>query len=343
MSFVSTENSVQVQKSESDHERNPIFIVCAADNNYAMPLAVTMRSVIENLKADRKIIFFVIDGGITTFNQQKILKSLPNRQCDVQFLQISDALVKLIREAHELPESSDLGIKSDYVSIASFYRLLISDILPPEIEKVIYLDCDLIVEGDLEQLWQVNLDENYLLAVRDTWIPNVSCPTAKLNYEQLGIAPGSKYFNAGVLVLNLKKWRANQMSPKALQYFKQNLPYIGWYDQGLLNALLVGQWGELDPRWNFNATSFYDYASENYLPWHESKSMFSEETYNNLVRHPFILHYVSVKKPWTSRHTPRKDLFFKYIDMTLWSGWRLTIWRRLWRRLVREFKTAMRR
>ena len=319
----------------------PIVVVCAADDNYAMPLAVTMRSALENLKGNCKIFFYVIDGGISEINKQKILKSLISEKCDVEFIQISDSLVGDMLEVHKPMESQVVSTKAKYVSIASFYRLLIPQLLPEQLEKVIYLDCDLVVKGDLEQLWQIDIGENYVLAVHDTWIPSISSPTGKLNYQELGLDPDSQYFNAGVLAINFKKWRDNDFSTKAIKYFREKLEYIGWYDQGLLNALLVGQWGQLDPRWNFNATSFYDYASAGYLSWKNSESFLSEDIYKKVVRDPYIVHFVSEKKPWTSRYTPRKENFFEYVDMTEWSGWRLTIWRRLWLRANRELRKIL--
>lgn len=311
-------------------ENEHIVLVCAADNNYAMPLAVTMRSALENLKGDRKILFFIIDGGITNLNKQKILKSLISQKCEVEFVSIPSFLLKVIEESHKSIETAGKAVKAQYytthVTIASFYRLILSELLPKNIEKVIYLDCDLVVKGDLGELWQINLEENYILAAQDTWIPYISSSTGKLNYQKLRISPDAKYFNAGVLVINIRKWREDEFSTKAINYFKQNLEYIGWYDQGVLNALLVGKWGELDPKWNMSPSSVYGFSS-----WQESP--FSEEVYNTLICQPSIIHFVS-KKPWTSRHTLCKEDFFQYVDLTAWSGWRLTLWRRLWLRLI---------
>jgi lipopolysaccharide biosynthesis glycosyltransferase len=319
----------------------PIVVVLAADNNYAMPLAVTIRSVIENLKGKCNIIFYVIDGGITDINKQKILKSLSPEKCEVRFIQISDALIEEIAEAHKPMDSEGINTKAEYVSIASFYRLLIPELIPEHFKKVIYLDCDLAIEGNLEELWQADLGDNYVLAVRDTWIPSISSPTGKLNYQELGIDSDAPYFNAGVLVIDLEKWRADRFSTKAIEYFSKNLEHIGWYDQGLLNALLIGQWGQLDPRWNFNATSYYDYDSGGYLSWENSKSFLARDAYDRLITFPYIVHFVSNKKPWTSRHCPRKQAFFKYVDLTEWSGWRLTVWKRLQLRFASEIKTVM--
>ena len=104
------------------------------------------------------------------------------------------------------------------------------------------------------------------------------------------------------------------------------------HDQDVLNVLFADRWGELDPRWNLSATNCGGY-------WQECP--FSEDDYNAMVGDPYIIHYTTEKKPWTSRHTLCKGYFFNYVDMTEWSGWRLTVWRRLWLKLIHEFKSRM--
>ncbi len=326
---------------EDSQDNKSIVVVCASDNNYSMPLAVTMRSALENLQDTYKIIFYVIDGGISRFNKRKILQSLIPEKCEVKFIQISTSLIDTLTESHKPMESKSVTTRLDYISIASFYRLLIPDLLPNQIEKVIYLDCDLVIKGNLLHLWGIDLGENYVLAVRDTWIPNISSPTSSLNYTALGLEPDLQYFNAGVLVINLKKWRDEGFSDKALKYFRQNINHIGYYDQGLLNALLVKQWGALDPRWNVNVTSYFTDSSGSYLSWKDSGSFLSEDIYSEVVTQPYILHYISNIKPWNSWHCRQKEEFFKYVDMTAWSGWRLRIWKRLWLRVVLELKKLL--
>lgn len=312
----------------------PIHIVCAADNNYAMPLAVMACSMLSNHQSNRKIILFIIDGGIKNHNKRKILNSLKSDRCKVNFVKIPSYLLKEIDRVHNPSEIKQ--IKADYVSIASFYRLLIPDLLPKEIDKVIYLDCDIIVRGNIENLWKIDIGNNYLLAAQDTSILSLSNPKSKLNCQKLGLNPKAKYFNAGVLVINLNKWREDKLTQRAIDYLQQNLKYIGWYDQGVLNGLFADRWQELDPRWNMSPPSTYGYTS-----WEQSP--FSEEVYNNLIRDPYIIHFLSKPKPWTSRHALGKEKFFEYVDKTKWSGWRLTIWRRLWFRSIYEFQLIMRK
>lgn len=322
-------------KTELAHESQHIVVVCAADDAYAMPLAVTMSSAIENLNENYKIILFIIDGGIKKKNRQKILKSLSCDKCEVEFLPVPQSLIKEIKESHNNLKNEDRNKtrQMDHISIASYYRLVIPELLPHWIEKVIYLDCDLVVKGDLKQLWQIDLRENYVLAAQDVSIRYVSAPSGLLNHEELGISPESKYFNAGVLAINLKKWRDSKITTKAIKYFKQNKECVRWHDQDVLNAILAGQWEELDPKWNFQP------MIDAYSSWEVSP--FSEDVYNDLMRAPYIIHYVTRLKPWNFHYTPYKEYFFQYVDKTLWSGWRLTFWKRVWITARREFQKTI--
>jgi lipopolysaccharide biosynthesis glycosyltransferase len=314
-------------------DRDPIVVVCAADNNYAMPLAVTVRSAIENLNRNDKLRLFIIDGGIVPQNKQKILQSLSSDRCEITFLPVPTHLIEEIEKSHNhLTQKDDRSkvVRMDHISIASYYRLILPELLPTQITKAIYLDCDLAIEGDLRRLWEMELGEKMVLAVQDMGIRYVSAPTGLLNYQELGIPADAKYFNAGVLVIDLQRWRTEQITAKAITYFQQNKEYVRWVDQDVLNALLAGQWGELDPRWNFPP------MIGTYSSWQESP--FSEEVYNNLIRNPFIIHYITKLKPWNFRQTPFKEYFFKYVDLTAWSGWRLTFWRQLKFKAIREFQ-----
>ena len=297
-------------------DSNTIIVVCAADNNYAMPLSVTICSILENLNPQCKLLVFIIDGGIKKYNKQRVEKSIYNKPCEIQWTVIPDSLLKQIK----MITVADTGVNTgaEYVSIASYYRLLISELLPQTIDKAIYLDSDLVVKGNLEQLWNIDVGENYILAVQDDtrFCPYVSSPRGLSNWKDLGFSEDSPYFNAGVLVLNLAKWRAEKLCSQALNYLQNSRQYIRWHDQDVLNAIIRGQWRALDSKWN------------RMVP-----QLMTEED----VETASIIHFTSPAKPWSTLepYAPR-SLYFHYLDKTDWSGYRLTLWRRLWRRFNRE-------
>lgn len=296
----------------------PIILVCAADNNYAMPLAVTVRSALANLKSNRKIALFILDGGISKSNKKKIIKSLQSEKLDISWIQIDETqLTNLVLTRH--------------LTTTAYYRLLITKFLPLEFDKAIYLDTDMIVKGNLEELWNIPLEDNYALAVQDDVELYISMSEGLRNYQDVGICPDYKYFNSGLLVINLEKWRSENIGEKVLEYIRQNREYVR-NDQDGLNAILAGKWGEIHPRWN-QMPRIYDYLS-----WKESPH--TEDIYEELLHKPYIIHFTNSPKPWYAglkaecRH-PKKDLFFQYLDMTDWSGWRDTFWIRLVRKFMK--------
>ncbi|MEC4813806.1 MAG: glycosyltransferase family 8 protein, partial [Scytonema sp. PMC 1069.18] len=204
-------------------------------------------------------------------------------------------------------------------------------ILPKHFKKAIYLDSDMVVTGNLAELWDIDIQDNYILAVQDDIQLYVSMSDGLKNYKELGISPDYKYFNAGLLVINLEKWRAENIGKKVLEHV-QKYRGIVRDDQDGLNAILAGKWGELHPKWN-QMPKIYDYAS-----WEESPH--AKDIYEELIHHPGIIHYTNTPKPWYAglkaecTH-PKKSLFFHYLDMTAWSGWRDTFFRRLWRKFMK--------
>lgn len=294
----------------------PIVVVCAADDNYAMPLTVTIRSALENLGSSRKLLLFIIDGGITQRNKCRILKSLTSEQCEIRWVSSPEVFDEKMVLSDQLPSLQSLPN-------ATFYKLLIPDLLPKQFTTAIYLDGDLIVRESLEKLWNFDIKENYLLGPENENVPTVSHPLGLLNWKELGFSADDKKFSAGVLVLNLEKWRSDNMCAKALDYLAHNKQYIRWHESDILAAIVGRQWGALDSRWNRV----------------EARFLTQEE-----VNDSFILHFTSYSKPWIAiEKNPASDLFFHYLAMTDWSGYRHTILQRLWRRLKREVKSLQSR
>jgi lipopolysaccharide biosynthesis glycosyltransferase len=116
-----------------------VAVVCAADDNYAMPLAVTLCSVIKNFKSDRRLELFVIDGGIEEKNKQKIASTLESQQVDLHFVEPNDMLL------------ADLPLSKRF-TVTIYYRLLVAELLADHFSKVIYLDSDVVVRGNLAEL-----------------------------------------------------------------------------------------------------------------------------------------------------------------------------------------------
>jgi lipopolysaccharide biosynthesis glycosyltransferase len=301
---------------------SPLNIACAADDSFAMPMAVMLHSALKNISNDQQVHIFAIDGGIKESNKQKILKSLGNKSVVLSWIEAPDSL------PDNLPIAKDI---QPHLNKSAYYRLMFARILPNEVSKLVYLDSDLVVLGDLNKLWEIEVADNYVMAAQDCGIPFVSSPYGIKKYKELSISSEQKYFNSGVLVMNITKWRSEDIDVKLFQYLEKYREDVQHHDQEAMNAVFAGKWGEISPQWNQTPLLF------GYSSWQESP--YQELDYSNAIHDPYIVHFASNAKPWNSfeKH-PRRDLFFDYLDMTDWSGWRLNFRRRLQRKVLRTFK-----
>ena len=265
-----------------------IVVVFASDDNYAQHLGVALTSLLENTSSGNDILVFIIDGGISDKNKAKI-----NRQAEIYGAEVGFIAPSYLTE-QKFPVSN-------YFTQSTYYRIAIPDLLPQNIYKALYLDCDIIVKGDIRTLWAKDVSECHLMAARD--IGNSQC-------ETLGLPAGSAYFNSGVLVMNLKKWRADDISNKVFEFIRSNDEKLLNHDQDALNAVLFNRWKELPEMWN----SFRYMRSL----WELIRKTVSF----NRKTQPCILHYVGSIKPWHYRFiNPQKKEYYKYLSLTEWNDY----------------------
>jgi lipopolysaccharide biosynthesis glycosyltransferase len=281
-------------------------VVFVADDHFAMPLAAAITSVAANLGKGHKAHVFIVDGGISRTNKEKIMESENREQVKIQWLQPSESQCDLLR-----------SLPCGYVGRTAYFKMLVPELLGPEYPRIIYLDCDVIVEADINALWDADLGENYALAVHDLINPFVSSPLGLRNWRELARKADDELFNTGVLVLNAAKWRKENVTLKLVQYLKDHYQYVQLCDQDAMNAVFRDKWGRLDSRWNVLP---YMNIARNYC-------LLSKNSHKELLRDAYLLHFCGPKKPWNARcgHSQR-GRFFHYLDMTAWSGWRPKWW-----------------
>jgi lipopolysaccharide biosynthesis glycosyltransferase len=241
-----------------------------------------------------------LDGGLSEADRKALLRTVRAKNIEIQFIKIQEqAFFK------------DMLVWG-HVPIASYYRFMLPNLVSQDVKKIIYLDSDLIVSADIGKLWDIDIGERHLLAVQEQGanVLYVSSEGALLNYKELGINATEKYFNAGVLVINLARWREDDIGSKAIRYVRDHKEHVRWWDQDALNAVLAYKWGELDHRWNLLSQIFKNPA------W-EDGPVKDREQYLRLIHHPYIIHFNTWSKPWQNgcRH-PFARLFLKYLRKT---------------------------
>ena len=292
-------------------ERACPVIICAADNAYAMPLAVMLRSLTENMRRYSRAVVWVLDGGISRANKRRILKSLPTGVLSVSW----------VKPDHNRLKSMPVF---GHVTICTYYRLLLGELLPQSVHKVIYLDVDAIVLGDIGELWDIPMNGGILLAVAEPG-KIVSQSDGLRMYEDLHLLPDAPYFNAGILVIDCEQWRQKNLFVVATEFVRKYRHLIQWHDQDVLNAILAGLWGTLPQKWNTRVHHLWEGAFQDLLSAGSGVG---------------IIHFASAIKPWDfgAKH-PADDYYFHWVDKTAWVGWRptrqLVNWRVV-RRTVRD-------
>jgi lipopolysaccharide biosynthesis glycosyltransferase len=267
----------------------PVVIACASDAAYVMPLAAMLRSVVDNLSARRTAAIHILYSRIPPARQEEVERSLPAGRCVVHWIPADDSMFSGLPLWGRMP-------------VSTYFKLSIADLLPADADRVVWLDCDLLVLDDIGALWEQELDGRHLGAVQDAIVPRVSSRFGVANYARLGMNADAMYFNAGVMLVDLAQWRRDRVSAHALDYLRSNSSSVVFWDQEGLNVALYSKWKALEPRWNLNAS----------IPGARS---------NNAAAS--VVHFAGNLKPWRyrTRHKLR-SLYYEYLDRTVYSGWR---------------------
>jgi lipopolysaccharide biosynthesis glycosyltransferase len=191
-----------------------------------------------------------------------------------------------------------------HVTVESYLRIFAAEVLEKEIGKILYLDCDLVVLGNLWDLWNTDIDTYALAAVPDGFVGSRG--------EALGIPTDRPYVNAGVMLMNLRRWRADRLAQRLIRFIEAQGSSLRYWDQDAINAVLHDSILPLDHRWNLQAMT---YKSR----WRQYRA--SDSGLREACRRPAILHYSTAEKPWRFRAIVKKKLFyFDYLAKTDWRS-----------------------
>ncbi len=259
----------------------PLHLVFCTDENYVAHLLTTLVSIGHNANSSGRLRCWILSSGLSDESKMSLRRAAGRWGMAVEYLQINESMLS--------------AAPAQRNSLATYYRLLIPSVLPVEVTRCLYLDGDLVVESDVTALAESELGEH---AVGGVLNPGFN------RHESLGLLPTVPYFNAGVLVVDLVRWRAAQISERALEFIVRKPSVLKTWDQDALNAVIAGAWHPLDPRWN-----------QQYSFWIKGRREFhlTRAEWRNVLYHPFIVHYSSKCKPWhfTNDH-PLRSRYHHY-------------------------------
>lgn len=281
---------------------DPMHIVYSSDNNYAQHLGASIYSLLAH-NSSTEIIIYVIDNGISSYSKgclRKIVAQFPLSQ--IQWIDFSKWNEKL---------TLNMQWK---ISKSSYGRLFIGSMLPEGIARCLYLDCDMIICDKLSPLWNTDLCGRTISGVQDTVDPRVK--------KSIGLDSQSQYFNAGLLLIDLEKWRKIHAEQACLDFIAKYNGRVTHHDQGVLNGLFHQDVTILPLKYNV-MTIHYILKRANVLKYFHEESLFYDEKEIKLAKEkPVILHYTPsfTSRPWVKncRH-PLKKLYWDAIEKTPWA------------------------
>ncbi len=280
-----------------------MVIACGVDEMFALGCAVMIRSLLNSLPQDRRIALHLMHGEIAADTSEKMLASWNDPRLTVTWIDVRSML----------PE----GLMVTEKSQATYYRLLLPMVLPNTCSRVLYLDTDMLILADITSLWETDLRGNIVAAAPDLAVRTFGHPRWGIkNFSELGFSADQPVFNGGVMLIDLDTWRSKNISGQVLDFSLARAADVRLWDQDGLNVALAFHWLRLDPRWNSTTEGIRASGwtvTLNPLRWFSIKSV---------ERSAKILHFIG-NKPWyPGCQHPRRELFYRFLDRTVWSGYR---------------------
>ena len=236
------------------------------DAGYTLPLLVTLASLTRRLPASRAIHLFLVH------------RHLPD-----DHLAAIAALVETTPVVLSARATAGMPTNRRFPPEAAV-PLLLGELVPEAVPRVVFLDADLLVLDDPSELLDVELRGCTLAAAADEAILGCGAPRGVRTWQARGIPAAAPYFNAGVMVISLAAWRERDVGERARRYLAQRRGGGDFLHQEALNAVAWDDWLELDPRWNVLAS-------------HAGRSSGTAEA----LRRPGIVHFAGRIKPWRGR------------------------------------------
>lgn len=257
-----------------------INICLISDENFIQHLTVTMASILANANIDDDLYFYILlDKALSSETKEKILTLQKIKKFNIYFIEV---------------EKSIFNNYSNVRKMANF-KFFLGDILK-DVDKILYLDCDLVVLTSLKDLFSENID-NYYLAGAD----NIG---HYFLYKDRDYFISDFYINSGVMLINLKLWRQDNLKDKFITIKEKNIKNFIFVDQDVINLCCENKIKPLDLSWNMHTGFFKNFY------FHPMK-----EEIKKAIANPKIIHYSSFKKPWNA-YSPLMKFYYKYLALT---------------------------
>jgi lipopolysaccharide biosynthesis glycosyltransferase len=261
-----------------------IHISFTINDRYTKFLSVTLASILASADEDDDFSFYILSDYITDENKRKLEQLKIIKDFDLHHIKIDSENYK------NLPGSPQV-----HILISSLYRIEVPSIFP-DLDKVLFLDAgDLCVLKSLSEIWNMDIGNNYMACVPDQQPYLYGDYVLALPFDR-----SKRYFNTGVQLIDLKKWRNDGIEKKIFNGIVKYRNLVELPEQDMMNIVLRDKIFSLSHKWNAMPWQIYALESE------------KEEAFKD----PCIMHWAGPQKPWIFHDAKYSDVFFKYARMT---------------------------
>lgn len=279
-----------------------LHVVYASNDGFARHLGTSMCSLFDRNEGFSEICVYVLSMGLSEESRAALAEIADRYHRKLTFLEMGD-----------LRERFDYEVDLGGFDISIMLRLFMGEMLPQEVERVLYLDCDTVVARSLKSLWKEDLCGNLVGAVME--------PTIYLEVKaSIGLDQEDAYYNSGVLLVDLKRWREEEIQRQLLDFWKDKGGKLFASDQDVINGTLKGRIRALPPEYNFFTN--YRYFSYGTLVRHaHTYRAVTRAEFTKAKHHPFIIHYMGDERPWIAGNLNHyRRAYDKYLAQTPWAG-----------------------
>ena len=280
-----------------------VFYFCS--ELYSSVVAVSIISLLENNRTFDCIHFYIGDDGIKEDTKIKLSEMIRDYNADIQYISLGDP-----------SELLDFPFEHRYQIGHSYPRMCIARLIPNSVERLLILDSDTLILDDLGELWNVDMEENILAGV-------VDCMNLRAFRKQFSLENGEFYCNAGMFLVDMKKWREQKIESEIIRTIKERNGNVFFFEQTLMNYSCRGKILKLPAYYN-SYTLFYAFEYDNLIAWRKPTVFYSREEVNEAVEHPKIIHFTRnfymKSHPWKEgAEHPMNDVYRSYMQKTPWT------------------------
>lgn len=284
-----------------------MYVIYHSSDTFAEVTGVSMISLFENNKSADKIHVLYIQKGMTDANKAILTSIAKQYGRELEFMDMPNWSQKLNIELK--------SCKAGWLGFG-YNRLFLTEYIPEDVDRVLYLDSDTVIEGSLDELWNTDMDGYYLAAVDD-------CLSSKYR-DIVGLTGEGNYCNAGMLLVNLNKWREDNITDAFIKMIYDNNGYFVFNEQSILNSMFSEKIKILPQKYNVNSLVYLFSRKELMRLRRPYNFPYSEDELKQARENPVITHFTGNfyvhRRPWVENSDhPHKEAYLKYRSLSPWK------------------------